>query len=337
MRLALSLARRGLGQTHPNPTVGCILVRPDIDGRIVGRGWTQSGGRPHAETEALRRAGDLARGATAYVTLEPCSHTGRTPPCADALIAAGVSRVVAALEDPDDRVSGQGMAKLKAASVEAETGLLAEEAAVINGGYLLRRRAGRPRVTLKLALSIDGRIATRTGHSQWITSPEARAAGHALRARHDAILTGVGTVIADDPALTCRLPGLTDRSPLRVVMVGSRPVPPGCTMMNGQGPPVRVFGGNGDKRADPQSVLEALSADGINSVLIEAGKGITAAFLTADLVDEIVCFRAPSVIGGDGLAAIDALGVDRLPEAKHFRLVDQRAAGADAVERYRRD
>lgn len=335
MRLALSLARRGLGNVHPNPAVGCVLVRPDLDGRVVGRGWTRPGGRPHAESEALRQAGDLARGTTAYVTLEPCSHTGKTPPCADALIEAGIVRAVIAIADPDERVSGQGIRRLLDAGVEAEVGLLADEASHVNRGYLTRRSANRPHVTLKLAMTIDGRIATRTGDSQWITSSRARQEGHALRARHDAILTGSGTVRADDPALTCRLPGLGHRSPLRVVMAGAEGIPADCELMrSADAVPVRVFGGNGNGRPTPAAVLAELADNGINAVLIEAGAGIAAAFLAADLVDEIVCYRAPKIIGGEALGAIGALGVDRLGDAKHFRLATQRKLDEDAVEYY---
>src|SRR5689334_20006331 len=213
MRAALALARRGLGTVWPNPAVGCVIVS---DGRVVGRGWTQPGGRPHGETEALRRAGEAARRATAYVSLEPCCHWGKTPPCVDALIAAGVRRVVVALEDPDPRVAGRGIARLRDAGVEVETGVCTEEAAEINAGFFCRLRLGRPLVTLKLATSLDGRIATRSGESQWITGPPARERSHLLRATHDAILVGTETVIADDPQLTCRLPGLADRSPVRV-------------------------------------------------------------------------------------------------------------------------
>ena len=199
----------------PNPAVGCVIVRDD---RVVGRGWTQPGGRPHAETEALARAGAAAEGATAYVTLEPCCHWGRTPPCADALIAAGVARVVVAVEDPDPRVAGGGIARLRAAGIAVEAGLGAAEAAEINAGFFLRVRHGRPLVTLKLATSLDGRIATPIGESRWITGPAARERAHLLRATHDAILVGTGTVIADDPQLTCRLPGLADHSPVRVAL-----------------------------------------------------------------------------------------------------------------------
>src|SRR5437762_37728 len=215
MGAALALARRGLGNVWPNPAVGCVIVK---DGRVVGRGWTQPGGRPHAETEALARAGETARGATAYVTLEPCCHWGRTPPCADALIAAGLSRVVVALEDPDPRVAGGGLARLRAAGLAVETGLGATEASEINAGFFQRVRLGRPLVTLKLATSLDGRIATASGESRWITGPAARERAHLLRATHDAILVGTDTVLADNPQLTCRLPGLAEHSPVRVVI-----------------------------------------------------------------------------------------------------------------------
>src|SRR5438876_2801019 len=215
MRAALGLACRGLGRVWPNPAVGCVIAK---EGRVVGRGWTQPGGRPHAETEALARAGTAANGATAYVTLEPCCHWGRTPPCADALIAAGLSRVVVALEDPDPRVVGGGLARLRAAGIAVETGLGAADAAEINAGFLQRLRLGRPLVTLKLATSLDGRIATTSGESRWITGPAARERAHLLRATHDAILVGTDTVIADNPELTCRLPGLDAHSPVRVVI-----------------------------------------------------------------------------------------------------------------------
>ena len=215
LRRAIRLAMNGRGAVEPNPMVGCVIVK---DGRVVGRGWTQPGGRPHAETEALRRAGAAATGATAYVSLEPCSHHGRTPPCAEALIAAGIARVVAAGEDPDPRVSGSGLARLRQAGIAIETGLCAEEAAELNAGFLCRVTKGRPLVTLKLATSLDGRIATATGQSRWITGPAARERAHLLRATHDAVLVGTGTALADDPLLTCRLPGLEHRSPVRIAL-----------------------------------------------------------------------------------------------------------------------
>ncbi len=216
MALALALGRRGQGNCWPNPAVGCVIVR---DGRIVGRGWTQPGGRPHAEVEALAQAGALARGATAYVTLEPCSHHGKTPPCAEALIAAGVARVVAAIEDSDTRVAGQGFALLRAAGVEVTTGVLEDEAALDHAGFFMKTEQGRPFVTLKLASSLDGRIATATGQSKWITGPEARREVHAMRARHDAVMVGAGTARADDPSLTVRDLGI-DHQPARVVVSG---------------------------------------------------------------------------------------------------------------------
>lgn len=331
MRLASSLAARGLGNTAENPSVGCVITRPDLRGRVVGRGWTQPGGRPHAEAMAIEQAGALARGGTAFVTLEPCSHTGRTPPCAEALIAAGIARVVCAVSDPDDRVSGRGFDKLRAAGVAVEIGLMTAEAETLLSGYLNRKRNGRPHVTLKLAMTADGKIATRTGHSQWITGDRARREGHALRARHDAIITGSGTVIADDPALTSRLPGLETRSPLPVIMTGEHPLPEDCQLMRNQSErPVCIFSG----RAAPDAVLTSLAADGINNVLIEAGAGIAGAFLTMNLVDEIICFRAAKFVGGDGMSAVATLGLDRLDEAKHFHLMEQRSLDGDILEHY---
>ncbi|MBT3397327.1 MAG: bifunctional diaminohydroxyphosphoribosylaminopyrimidine deaminase/5-amino-6-(5-phosphoribosylamino)uracil reductase RibD, partial [Alphaproteobacteria bacterium] len=217
MRSALALAQRGLGQVWPNPSVGCVLVK---DGHPIGRGWTQPGGRPHAETEALARAGDRARGATAYVTLEPCAHHGETPPCAAALVEAGVAKVVVACRDPDTRVNGGGIDALKSAGIDVVEGVLETDAIDLNIGFFTRVQSDRPMVTLKLAASIDGRIATSAGKSKWITGPGARAHGHGLRARHDAVLVGAGTVNADDPELTCRLPGMTGRSPVRVILEG---------------------------------------------------------------------------------------------------------------------
>jgi len=217
MAAALGLARRGLGRVWPNPAVGCVIVR---DGLVVGRGWTAPGGRPHAEAVALERAGDLAHGATAYVTLEPCAHHGRTPPCADALVRAGVARVVTALGDPDPRTAGEGHARLRQAGIAVAEGTGADAAEEVNAGFLKRVRHGRPLVTLKLATTLDGRIATAAGESQWITGPRARQDGHRLRAAHDAIIVGSGTALADDPGLTCRLPGLEGASPVRVVFDG---------------------------------------------------------------------------------------------------------------------
>src|SRR5271167_2047527 len=304
MRAALALARRGLGRVWPNPAVGCVIVG---DGRVVGRGWTQPGGRPHAETEALRRAGAAARGATVYVSLEPCCHWGRTPPCADALIDGGVRRVVVAIEDPDPRVAGNGIARLRAAGLVVDTGLGVEEAAEINAGFLTRQRLGRPLVTLKLATSLDGRIATSGGESQWITGPPARQRGHALRAAHDAIMVGTATVLSDDPQLTCRLPGLGRRSPVRVVLDRQLRIPHSAAVIADarQTPTwiVTLHSADVARRAallaagvtlidaDPDSegridlvaALAALGERGVTRLLIEGGARLAAALLRARL------------------------------------------------------
>ena len=228
MDAALHLARRGLGNAWPNPAVGCVLVR---EGRVVGRGWTQPGGRPHAETQALLQAGDAARGATAFVTLEPCSHHGRTPPCCDALIHAGVARVVVAMRDPDPRVDGRGLRRLRDAGIEVTEGMGEEAARAMQAGFLKRITEGLPLVTLKLASTLDGRIATAAGESRWITGPDARRQVHAMRARHDAVLVGSGTVLADDPDLTCRIPGMARAPTLRVVADARLRTPPGARLV----------------------------------------------------------------------------------------------------------
>jgi diaminohydroxyphosphoribosylaminopyrimidine deaminase / 5-amino-6-(5-phosphoribosylamino)uracil reductase len=351
MRAALALARRGLGNAWPNPAVGCVLVR---DGRVVGRGWTQPGGRPHAETEALRRAGpEAARGATAYVTLEPCSHHGRTPPCCDALIAAGVGRVVVAVQDPDSRVNGRGLTRLRAAGIAVEVGLCAAEAHAINAGFIRRTRTGRPVLTLKLATTLDGRIATAQGESRWITGPEARREAHALRARHDAVLVGSGTVLADDPDLTCRLPGMSRIPALRVIadarlrtplaarlVVTARQAPTWIVTRPGHPPSVRAaFQEAGVEiltvpAADPagldlSAVLGTLAHRGVTCVLAEGGAALAAGLLRADLVDRIAWFHAPAVMGGDGRAAADPLPVTGLAGMPRFHRVASRPLGED--------
>jgi len=357
MRAALALARRGLGRVWPNPAVGCVLVQ---GGHVVGRGWTQPGGRPHAETEATARAGALARGATAYVSLEPCAHWGGTPPCAEALIGAGIARAVVAIEDPDPRVSGGGVAKLRAAGIPVALGVLAVEAEELNAGFLLRMRAGRPLVTLKLATSLDGRIAAAGGDSRWVTGEAARRRGHLLRAGHDAVLIGSGTALADDPLLTCRLPGLADRSPVRVVLDGRLRLPPAARLAAGarELPTWVVTRADADPArrraltdcgveivevaADPAgglslpAALQALGHRGLTRVLVEGGSRLTAALLLAGLVDRVAWFRAPSVLGGDALPAAAALGVGLLAEAPSFRRTGVTAAGDDVLETYRR-
>lgn len=346
MSAALALGRRGLGTTAPNPSVGCALVN---DGRVVGRGWTQPGGRPHAETEALRRAGAEARGATAYVTLEPCAHRGRTLPCADALIEAGIARVVTALDDPDNRVAGSGLKKLAAAGIAVESGVCAGAAAHDLGGYLMRQCEGRPRISLKLAASLDGRIATAGGDSQWITGPLARSRGHGLRAAHDAVMIGIGTALADDPLLTCRLPGI-ERRTLRIVLDSQTRLPTDSRLARtaaehpvwqistaGETPAEtlarRFFvAADGSGRPDPEAVAAALGAEGLNDILVEGGGQVAASLMRADLVDRLFWFRAGAVLGGDARPAVGALALDRLADAGKWRLQSCESCGDDLLE-----
>jgi diaminohydroxyphosphoribosylaminopyrimidine deaminase/5-amino-6-(5-phosphoribosylamino)uracil reductase len=358
MRTALLLAERGLGRVAPNPAVGCVIV--DGAGHVVGRGWTQPGGRPHAETEALRMAGEAARGGTAYVTLEPCSHHGKTPPCADALIAAGIKRCVVALWDPFPEVDGRGIQRLKDAGIAVELGLLHDEASELNAGFLTHVVSRRPMITLKLATSLDGRIATASGDSKWITGELARAHGHRLRATHDAILVGSGTVLADDPELTCRLPGLEDRSPRRVVIDGRLRLPLSSRLATtAQATPTFLATVLGHPEAaldryrkagveiieapqgaeghpDLHLVLKALGNLGITRLLVEGGATVAAALLKADLVDRLHWFRAPGIIGGDGLASIAEIGLDRVSQMTKFERTAHFAAGPDTVEIYRK-
>ena len=356
MRTALALARRGLGTVWPNPAVGCVIVE---ERQVVGRGWTQPGGRPHGETEALRRAGDAARGAAAYVSLEPCCHWGRTPPCVDALITAGVRRVVVALEDPDPRVAGEGLRRLRAAGLDVEVGLCAKEAAEVNAGFLSRLRLGRPLVTLKFATSLDGRIATASGESQWISGPPARERAHALRASHDAIMVGTGTAVADDPQLTCRLPGLDHRSPVRVVIDRHLRIPPAARLIaDAHVVPTWVLtlpSADPDRRAaflasrvtlidvDPDrtgqvdlaAALTALGERGITRLLVEGGAGLAAAFFRARLVDRLVWVHAPLAIGGDGIPAIAGLDLAALADAPAFERLSTETIGDDVLTTFR--
>jgi diaminohydroxyphosphoribosylaminopyrimidine deaminase / 5-amino-6-(5-phosphoribosylamino)uracil reductase len=354
MRAALALARRGLGAVWPNPAVGCIIV--DAAGAVAGRGWTQPSGRPHGETEALARAGSRAKGGTAYVSLEPCSHWGKTPPCADALVAAGLKRVVVPLMDPDPRVSGRGIAQLKDAGVAVEVGLCAAEAEEVNAGFLKRIRTGRPLVTLKLATSLDGRIATHSGESRWITGEAARRRAHLLRATHDAIMVGSNTVLADDPLLTCRLPGLEARSPVRIIVDGRLRVPLTARIVADAGRAPTWFlvregvdearrhafaecgaeiielppGAGGE--AELGAALDQLGHRGLTRVLVEGGGGLAAALLGASLVDRIAWFRAALVLGGDGIPAVAALGLDKLASAPRFERLSIEAVGEDVLE-----
>ena len=351
MRHALVLAERALGTTAPNPAVGCVIVK---DERVVGRGWTQKGGRPHAETMALAEAGAAAGGATAYVTLEPCAHQGETPPCANALIAAGVARVVAAVQDPDPRVSGKGIAMLWDAGVQVVTGMLEKEAADLNAGFFLRVRENRPLVTLKVAQSLDGKTATVSGQSQWITGPQARRFGHLLRAKHDAILIGIETALADDPELTCRIAGLEDRSPIRIVLdtrlrltewsklaQTARQTPTFVfTTSDGGGAleacGVEVIRTAKDARGRPDlgAVLNDLAKRGVTRLLVEGGAAVHAAFLDRGFADRLEIFRAPIVLGASGRNGIDALKTLDLDEASRFVSLGRRVLGPDMLESF---
>jgi diaminohydroxyphosphoribosylaminopyrimidine deaminase/5-amino-6-(5-phosphoribosylamino)uracil reductase len=358
MRSALALARRGLGNTWPNPSVGCVVVQ---NGRVVGRAFTAPGGRPHAEPQALGMAGASARGATAYVTLEPCCHHGRTPPCTDALIGAGIARVVIAARDPDPRVNGQGVAKLRAAGIAVEEGVLAGEAAEILAGFHQRTTTGRPLVTLKLASTLDGRIATHSGESRWITREPARRAAHVLRGRHDAILVGVGTVMADDPDLTCRLPGFRPTPIVRVVadshlrtsmtsrlVASARETPTWMLIRHGTDATRRhAFADVGirlievagaEAGVDLQAGLLALGTAGITRLLVEGGAQVAAALLRGGLVDRIAWFHAPAVMGGDAWPAVQAFGIDRLDAMPRFVRQHATPVGEDMLTEFvRRD
>jgi diaminohydroxyphosphoribosylaminopyrimidine deaminase/5-amino-6-(5-phosphoribosylamino)uracil reductase len=354
MATCLRLAARGLGNAWPNPAVGCVVVKA---GRCVARGWTQPGGRPHAETEALARAGEAARGATAYISLEPCAHWGRTPPCTKGLIEAGVARVVTAVEDPDPRVAGAGHAQLRAAGIPVTENVARDEARWLNAGFFTRIRDGRPLVALKLAQSLDGRIATAAGESRWITGPEARALGHRLRAEHDAIMVGSGTAAADDPELTCRLDGLEARSPVRVVVDGraslspvsrlartARAVP--TWLLTGEdaatGPleaaGVRVLRVASDHAGhlDVAAGLRALAGEGLTRVLVEGGAGLAGALTGRGVVDRLYLFAGGRVLGGDGLAAIGAFGLEALADAPRFRHIHNFACGPDRLQLWTR-
>lgn len=355
MRAALVLARRGLGIVWPNPAVGCVIVNNE---QIVGRGWTQPGGRPHAETEALRRAGSRAKGACAYVSLEPCNHYGQTPPCTKALLEAGIARVVTSLEDPDPRTSGSGHERLRENGVEVVTDVLKEEAQSVNDGFLTLLEKGRPKVTLKTATTLDGMIAAKGGASQWITGSEARARGHALRASHDAIMIGIGTALADKPALTCRIPGMTDRSPVRVVVDSTLRLPleselvetandtPTWIITSGRTSGAEKFRESGVKivTADTDSkgriampaALKALGNEGLTRILVEGGHALTGSLLSEDLIDEIVWFRASGIMGSDGVSAVASYGVSAPDQMKRFKRVGMTMVGEDVMERFER-
>ena len=346
MGLALQLGRRGLGQVWPNPAVGCIIVNR---GRIVGRGRTMVGGRPHAEVMALHEAGSAAKGATVYVTLEPCAHHGHTPPCAAALVDAGVARVVVATGDPDPRVDGGGLTMLREAGIAVTTGVLEAQALQDHAGFLGRVTRQKPYVTLKIATTIDGRIATKTGESQWITGPAARCVVHAMRAKHDAVMVGAGTLRADDPQLTVRGMGAR-RQPVRVVVSSNLDVPLDARMFaTTQEAPVWVCHGPADAtdltatgaeslpcalndgRVDLTDALTALAGKGLTRVFCEGGGGLASSLLAAGLVDRLEVFQAGKVIGGDGLSAVAPMGVNALTDAAAFTLVQTRRVGDDVL------
>lgn len=355
MALAISLGRRGQGNCWPNPAVGCVVVR---EGRIVGRGWTQPGGRPHAETQALAQAGEAARGATAYVTLEPCAHHGKTPPCAQALIDAGVAHVVAAIEDSDPRVCGQGFAMLRQAGITVTTGVLRDEASHDLAGFFYKTEQGRPWVTLKLASSFDGRIATGTGQSKWITGPQARRRVHAMRASHDAVMVGGGTARADDPSLNVRDLGVAHQ-PVRVVISRHLDLPlMGQLARSAKEVPVwlchgagadterlRAWEGLGARlvpcaahgiQLDAGDILQQLGQAGLTRVFCEGGSALAASLLAFDLVDELVGFTAGLGIGAEGLPSIGALGLANLESAGRFELAGIERVGNDILHRWRR-
>ena len=356
MRAALAFARRGLGATWPNPSVGCVIV---LNNRVVGRGHTAPGGRPHAETEALKMAGILAKGGTAYVTLEPCCHWGQTPPCTDALIEAGIARVVIAAKDPDHRVNSQGMARLRQAGIQTEQGLLENEAYEILAGFFQRTRTGRPLVTLKLATTLDGKIATRAGESQWITGEKARRMGHAIRGRHDAILVGVGTVLADNPALTCRIPGYAKRPITRIIADShlrtsltanlirtAQETPTWMLIRHGTDPDrQKAFKAAGvtlievppaSAGVDIKEALQALGKAGITRLMTEGGGQIAAALLRADLVDRLAWFHAPATMGGDGWPGVQAFGLEKLADMPRFTRTRVTPLGDDLLTEYTR-
>jgi diaminohydroxyphosphoribosylaminopyrimidine deaminase/5-amino-6-(5-phosphoribosylamino)uracil reductase len=343
MARALQLAARGLNTTRPNPRVGCVIVR---DGEVIGEGWHERAGEPHAETRALRAAGAGAHGATCYVTLEPCSHHGRTPPCSEALVQAGVARVVAAMSDPNPRVGGDGFRQLQAAGVEVGTGLLAGEAETLNAGFCQRMRKGRPWVRAKVGMSLDGRVAMADGESRWITGEAARADVQRWRARSCAVLTGVNTVIADDPALTVRarpLLGELPGQPLRVVFDSALRTPRNSRVLSGPGTALvitavadRSWNGaefvrcpGADGRIDLPAAMRELGRRELNEVLVEAGPTLTGALLQAGLVDELICYVAPRLMGDAAQPLARLPGVNRLADAIGLDAVDLRQIGGD--------
>lgn len=356
MTLALALGRRGLGNTWPNPAVGAVIVK---DGIVLGRGWTQPGGRPHAETQALKRAGNAAEGATIYVSLEPCSHKGKTPPCADAIIKAGIARVVSAMEDPNPEVAGQGHRRLTEKGIRVDVGLGAEQARRIHAGHVRRVTQGRPQVMLKLAVSADGKVGLAGRRPAALTGDAARDRVAQWRAHSDAILVGIGTVLADNPALTCRLPGMFERSPVRVVLDSQLKLPIASHVMaTVRETPTWVFAsrsaseiaeqilqergakvfrvGQHKGRLDLKEVLDALAGEGVTRLLVEGGSTVAASFVEADLVDEAVLLRTEKTIGPDGIAALHGLPLETLTDSDRLRLRASEQIGPDRADLFER-
>ncbi len=358
MAAALRLGRRNLGQTHPNPAVGCVIVRTDgAEPVVVGRGWTAAGGRPHAEKEALKEAGSAAIGATVYVTLEPCAHKGRVKPCSEALVAAKVARVVTAMVDPDPRTQGKGHAVLEAAGIAVTTGVLAEEAARAHSGHIQRITKGRPHITLKLAVSADGMIGTRGGGRMIVTGEEAFAVVQAMRTDYDLVMVGMGTVTVDNPRLTVRLPGLAGRSPARVILdatarlslesnlVQTAREVPLIVIVGPQAPDARkaelekagakiiqvdVAQGGIDMR----QALAALAGEGFSRLFAEGGAEVAASLVAGDLIDEVVIFRAPVVVGPNGVRALGGTALSAVERSPRYRLVETASVGVDIMRRY---
>ncbi|MEO0343225.1 MAG: bifunctional diaminohydroxyphosphoribosylaminopyrimidine deaminase/5-amino-6-(5-phosphoribosylamino)uracil reductase RibD [Pseudomonadota bacterium] len=349
MRVALSLGRRHMGRTGSNPSVGCVIVK---SGRVVGQGITAIGGYPHAEPQALEMAGSAAKDATAYVTLEPCAHFGKTPPCASALIDADIKKVVVGVSDPDKRVDGNGINMLRAANIETKTGILEEEVKRDLSGFLKSRRLGLPHVTLKLAQTIDGRIATASGESQWITGPDARRMAHLMRAQNDAILVGHGTVKVDNPALTTRLSGLESASPIRVVLNRNGGLPVDSVLLRDQtvatwvvhsgpatalyAPHIRQIQVDADATGKPDltASLKELARAGIMRVFCEGGAHLAAALVKEKLIDELAIFTAPKLIGGTGLPSLADIGLAQLSESPDFQQRSFQVLGSDSFAIY---
>ncbi len=354
------MARRALGLTWPNPAVGAVVVRPGNPPEVIARGWTMPGGRPHGERVALEKAGEEARGCTLYVTLEPCAHHGKTPPCTDAIIEAGISRVVCSAHDPDPRVAGAGITKLREAGIEVIEHVLAEEGTRISLGHALRVTKKRPLVQLKMAVGSDGLIPKGDGAPEWVTGEEARAHGHLLRARCDAILVGRGTVTADNPVLTCRLPGMSGRSPVRVVLDSQLRVPGDakliatvpeaplwmfCSEDAGEEAAARLDDAGAqvikvaqikDGGLDPSAVLAELAQRGITRLLIEGGPRVSGSFWNANLIDEVYVYRGPEPVGPNGLKALSETSLDALESSPSFTLEETRTRGSDSLTLYRR-